>query len=494
MARLLWIAGSTLVFSILAGGPASAEKVPAREAGLLEMGPENVGYLSFGLRDSTRGNRSIHLMVWFPTAEDVGGKPVAVYEQVISAPSVLVNPTTGKGMCLPPAPPYTPANTLCTLCVPPSPTATVCSAKMTFDAEDYAASVQAVAGGEFPIAHEGVAVAPGRHPLVIHLPGGGAPGSAYVYEAVKYASHGFIFVSVTHLGANRRLLVQDAEVVINALMSWNQTAGHPLFASFDLASVFGTGHSLGGRSWLAITSGAAVTDPASPEIGLDFVPDGRIRGVALQDATRETLAAQEPSWKAQLQGNDSDVFLNSQQCRPTQIVLQQDLGSTPQRLDLTGVCPLRDGLNHSLFSQTCLLVNAHVIAGNPMSWATVSGGAPVDLVAQCTEPNPSLRCTFVDLRPTVAQYRAREVFFARQTSKFNITYFKTLMHDNHYRAVLAPGQVRDEGVSLINTALGEGGDETVVDPSQAITGGEGFCSQPGSQDHGDSPIWTSDPT
>jgi hypothetical protein len=491
-----FVVGSVVAGLVLAGlvDVARAGGATTREAGLLEVGPERVGYTSFSLRDSTRANREVHLMVWYPT-DDAGDAPVAVYDQVLGAPAVLADPKTGLGMCLPTAAPYLPSASLCTLCLPPVPPATACSAKMTFDAEQYAASVEAVAGGDFPMVREGVAVAPGGHPLVLHLPGGGGPGSAFVYEAVKYASHGFIYVSVTHLGNNRRQLVLDAELVLEALLEWNEAAGHPLLGAIEPTQIFGAGHSLGGRTWLALTSAAPITDPASPELGLTFLPERRVRGIAVQDATREVLvAAQEPSWKAQLEGNDSDVFLNSQECRPTQIALQQDLGGSPQRLDLVGVCPNADALNHTLFGQLCLLVNAHVIANNPTIAFSKDGGAPIDLVARCTEPNAPLQCSFVaEVKPEVAEYRAREIFFARQTSKFNIAYFKTLMQDNQYRVLFAPGQVLDDdGVELINTSLGEGGDETTVTTTQVVGGAEGFCAQPGGADHGDFPIFTSD--
>src|SRR4029434_1274283 len=99
------------------------------------------------------------------------------------------------------------------------------------------------------------------------------------------------------------------------------------------------------------------------------------------DATREALGL------TQVQSNQTDIFLNSQYCRATQIALQQDLGSKPKMLTLEGVCPQPDGLNHNLFSQTCMVYSANKNAGNPPN-------VPPIVEAICTNPtaNDRNRC------------------------------------------------------------------------------------------------------
>src|SRR5262249_3652872 len=165
-------------------------------------------------------------------------------------------------------------------------------------------------------------------------------------------------------------------------------------------------------------------------------------------------------------------------CRPTQIALQQDLGSKPKMLTLEGVCPRPSGLNHSLFSQSCMTIVASLNAGNPPS------SFPPALLATCFNPTAADRARCPDVVPD----QDKELFFAQQTTKFTLAYLRTLMGENQYNAVLAPGRAGVEpGVFLINTAVGAGNDETVVVNSNIVHGIEGFCTQPGSDDGGESP-------
>jgi|GEM_PF-4445673 len=388
---------------------------------LLHMGPFEVGYTSITLTDTSRADRKINLMIWYPTSDDVSNKPLAVYQQVIPIPGLPVLP-------------------------------------FVFDAGDMSQFV------EGRLVYEGVAVDSGTHPLFVHLPGGASPGWLFPYEAVKFASHGFIFVAVTHPDGIVCQLDRDAKLVLDQLMAWNETEGNLFNHSIDTEAVFGGGHSFGGRTWLGRTSS---------ESECNLAPEERMTGLALKDATREAIS------RIQLQRNFTDIFLNSQFCRNTQIALQQDLGSKAKMLTLEGVCPGPSGFNHTLFSQSCMVLFANVNAGNPPGavFPPFTG-----ILQRCLNPAPAdlQRC------PDLANYPEKEAFFAQQTTKFNLAYLKTLMGENQYKSILAPGQLREDGVFLIQTAVGTGGDETVVFDANRVDGAEGFCTQPGS-DPGESP-------
>jgi hypothetical protein len=58
---------------------------------LLHMGPSEVGFYSKHITDPT--GRLIHLMIWYPTADDVSNKDIAEYPQYLTPPpSTLDNP------------------------------------------------------------------------------------------------------------------------------------------------------------------------------------------------------------------------------------------------------------------------------------------------------------------------------------------------------------------------------------------------------------------
>jgi hypothetical protein len=400
--------------------PSSGGSVDDREQVLAHMGPHDVGFTSLIMADASRGGRQNQLLIWYP-AGDVAGRPLASYPTVVPAPPILIT--------LP----------------------------FHFDAEDLAGFV------EGRLEYQDAPPAAGAHPVVVHLAGGGAPGLVYLFEGIKLASHGFVFVSVTHPDAVPCNLDGDARWVLDTLLAWNQTPGHRFQGAFDADAIFGAGHSLGGRTWIARTS-------TETECGLER--EERIRGLALKDATREALTL------GQVQANFTPMFLDAQFCRPTQIALQQDLGSKPKMLTLAGVCPTPSGLNHSLFSQSCMTIVASLNAGNPRT------SFPPALLAMCFNPSAADRARC----PDVVSYRDKELFFAQQTTKFTIAYLRTLMGENQYGAVLAPGRAGIEpGVFLINTAIGAGNDETVVVNANQVLGIEGFCTQPGSDDDGESP-------
>jgi hypothetical protein len=127
-----------------------------------------------------------------------------------------------------------------------------------------------------------------------------------------------------------------------------------------------------------------------------------------------------------------------------------------------------------------MVLFANINAGNPPG-----GVFPpfTGIVQRCLNPAPAdlQRC------PDLANYTEIEAFFAQETTKFDLAYLRTLMGDNQYQSVLAPGGVKEEGVYLIPTAIGAGGDETVVFDANRVEGAEGFCTQPG-EDPGESPI------
>jgi hypothetical protein len=297
----------------------------------------------------------------------------------------------------------------------------------------------------------------------VHLPGGGGPGLAYSFEGVKFASHGFVFVSVTHVAnlrdpaTNRCALEQDARLLQGTLLAWNRTSGSLLQGAIDEGKIFGGGHSLGGRTWIARTSQEQLC-------GLE--PETRMSRFAVKDATSEALTP------AQKQSFFAPIFLNSQFCRNTQIELQQSLGSHPKMLTLMGIPGGTQ--NHQLFSQTCMMYWANKLAGNPIDRDLLAAGLG-QIIINCNNP------AFVQL----------EAFFARQTTKFNIAYTRTVMGDGQYETVLAPGRVRDtDGVFLIPTAIGSGPDAALsytVGGKIVVTGAEGFCTQPG-RDPGENPI------
>ena len=160
--------------TVSAGGKTNT--VADRGEALLHMGPHEVGYTSLTIADDTRGNRPINLMIWYPTGDDVSQKPIAVYQQVIPIPGLPLLP-------------------------------------FVFNAENFSEFV------EGRLVHTQVSVEAGEHPLFVHLPGGGAPGWLFPYEGVKYASHGFIFVSVTHVDTNICNLDLDAKLVLDRLLA-----------------------------------------------------------------------------------------------------------------------------------------------------------------------------------------------------------------------------------------------------------------------------------
>jgi hypothetical protein len=366
------------------------DPVPELGEVLLHMGPHEVGFTAETLLDPSTG-RFLHVMIWYPTADDVTVKPIATYPQVV-IPGILTIP-------------------------------------FTLSAADYAPFV------EGKLVYEQVSVAPGPHPLLVHLPGGGAPGFLHIYEGVKFASYGVTFVSVTQPGGVPCAREQDAKFVLDELLNWNQDPMNPFHSTVDLDSIFGGGFSAGGRFWLARTSmhqlcGLAVED--------------RIAGLAVKDAN---FLAQLTTDQMRL--NFTPTFLNSQFCSQVQIDLQQNLGSRPAALTLEGFTPTVSDTNHRLFTQGCMHYLANKNAGNP-----IDPFVPPFVVGECNNPT----------------YVAFGDFFARQTTKYNIAYLKTLMGQGSYHSVLAPGRATDPGVHLIQTATGSGG----------------FCSQPG-KDRGKNP-------
>jgi hypothetical protein len=387
------------------------------------MGPSEVGFKFERIKDPST-SREILLMIWYPTADDVSNKEIAEYPQYLS-PSVSVPFSL-------PAEYYRP----------------YVEGKLVYQSKSIDINGSPI---------DGVSVEPGLHPVLVHLPGGGAPGFIYIYEGVKFASHGFIFISVTHSPVTpgvRGQLERDAKYILDQLLSWNQTEGNPFHQTINPEAIFGGGHSLGGRTWLARTS-------LETEFQ-DLLTEVRIKGLAVKDATREALTV------GQCEKNFTPTFLNSQFCRNTQISLQQDLGSKPKMLTLEALPtdPALPGRNHAMFSQTCKVYYANKDNGHPLD-AFVR---PLDRI-NCQNPD----------------YVYYEDVHAKQTTKYNIAYLKTLMGEAAYHHILAPGQVTDPGVYLIQTGLGEGGDETIVFNSTLVQGAEGFCNQP-SEDPGENPI------
>ena len=145
--------------------------------------------------------------------------------------------------------------------------------------------------------------------------------------------------------------------------------------------------------------------------------------MALKDATREALTLD------QMQLNDMPSVLNSQSERQTQIELQRNLGSRPTALTLDGITPGPSATDHALFTQTCMAYGANRIAGNP-----ADSVFPPAVIARCHD------ATFV----------AFEAFFAQQTSKYNVAFLRTLMGDEAFSVVLAPGQVTDPGLHIVH--------------------------------------------
>jgi hypothetical protein len=378
-----------------ASGPAS---VPDLGEVLLQMGPHEVGFAAVNTVDPATG-RSLHLMIWFPTGDDIASKPIATYPQVV-IPGVLTIP-------------------------------------FTFSAADYAPFV------EGKLVYEQVSVAPGLHPLLVHLPGGGAPGFLHIYEGVKFASYGFIFVSVTQPGGGPCAREQDAKFVLDELLNWNQTPANLFYFTVDSDSIFGGGFSAGGRFWLARTSMHQLCGLAAED---------RIAGLAVKDANFLGLLTTD-----QMRLNFTPTFLNSQFCSQVQIETQQNLGSRPAALTLEGFTPTPSETNHNLFVQGCMHFLANKNAGNP-----IDPFVPPFVKTLCINPT----------------YVAFENFFARQTTKYNIAYLNTLMGQGSYRTVLAPGRNTEPGVHVIQTATGAGGNNQPV----------GFCSQPGKKP-GENPLF-----
>jgi hypothetical protein len=391
--------GLSLLAALWLGGasPSAPPEVPDLGEALLHMGPYQVGFKAETIQDPAT-ERYIHLMIWYPTEDDVSNKSVAVYEQVIPDPG---SPT---GLTVLP---------------------------FTITAADYAPFV------EGRLVYEGVGVAPGPHPLVVHLPGGPRnPGIVHIYEGVKFASHGFIFVSVTHRPTPPAQLCArelDAKFVLDQLLSWNQTPENFFYSAFDPEAVFGGGHSVGARTVIARTS-------AEQLCGLPM--ETRLAGFAVKDTSSANLTL------AQMQQNQTAAFLNLQFCSEPRAEVQRHLGSHPAALTLEGFTFDESEANHRLFTQGCLHYRANVNAGHQEEIDS--------LVPQLIPPFVPVECT----NPT---YVALAEVFARQTTKYNIAFFRTLMGEGGYQSVLAPGQATDPGVHLIQTAPESGA----------------FCSQPG---------------
>ncbi len=347
----------------------SVASFPDRAETLLHIGPHQVGFTSATLADPS-SNRQLHLLIWYPTEDDVTWAPLATYPQVVPIGTSLVT--------LP----------------------------FEITAGDFSSFV------EDRVVYQGVNVSSGPQPLIVHLAGSGTPGFVHIYEGVKFASHGFIFVSATQpLGTNCELDA-DGRFILDELLAWNATTGHPLQGAID-ARIYGAGHSLGGRTWIARTS-------AHQECG--FSVEDRLHGLVLKDATRETLTVD------QMQLNRMPTFLNSQHGSQRQIELQRNLGSRPTALTLEGITPEPSARNHALFAQVCMAYRANQIAGNPADTLF-----PPLVVARCQDE------LFV----------AFEALFAQQTSKYNLAFLKTLMGDGAFHAVLAPGQATDPRVDIV---------------------------------------------
>jgi hypothetical protein len=349
----------------------SADPSADRVEALLHVGPRQVGFTSVTLEDPA-STRQVHLMIWYPTDDDVVSARPSTYPQVMPTGTSLV--------------------------------------RLPFDltAVDYSSFV------EDRLVYDGVNVSAGPRPLVVHLAASATPGFVHIYEGVKFASHGFIFVSVTQALGTKCELDADGRLILDELFAWNATPGHQFQSAIEPDSVFGTGHSLGGRTWIASTS-------AHQECGSQA--ESRLRGLVLKEPTRETLTL------AQMQQNVTPTFLNSQRGRQPQIDLQLNLGSRPMALTLQGVTPEPSATNHASFAQVCMAYQANLIAGNPANTFF-----PPPVVARCQDE------TFV----------AFEAFVAQQTSRYNLAFLKTLMGDGEYHAVLATEEPTDSRVEIVH--------------------------------------------
>jgi hypothetical protein len=228
-------------------------------------------------------------------------------------------------------------------------------------------------------------------------------------------------------------LNRDALAVLDAVLAWNDTDGHLLNGAIDPSAVFGGGHSLGGRTWLGLTSD--VTECGLPR-------EDRFAGFVLKDPTREALTL------AQIEGNHVPTLLSSQYCRTLQFDLHEHLGSEPTMLMLEGYTPLSGGVtpppdpgvNHALFAQTCQQVFANDFGGVTDFRAAV----PPFRRSYCDDSAGTLRPEDDD-----ARYAALERFFAAQNSRYGIAWVRLQTGQPQYATLFQPWHADDPGVAIV---------------------------------------------
>ena len=104
-------------------------------------------------------------------------------------------------------------------------------------------------------------------------------------------------------------------------------AGHPQYG--NLEELYGMGHSLGGQNWIARLS--------DHQIACGLEKETRVEGAILLDATWEATSL------AQTSNLHSPVFVVSQQCRFSQMLLQKSQAIPSGRTTGGSLCPSNPG-------------------------------------------------------------------------------------------------------------------------------------------------------
>lgn len=351
---------------------------------LLDIGPHPIGFTETLV---TSGSRRVEFLVWYP-AEPDSDASFASYPLRV-----------------------------------PVPVLGLFEFPFQIDSELVSAAIQADVPPN-PSPHEPLSTAsvygnvdslPGPWPALVHLPGGNSPAFPHIYEGMKYASHGIIFVSIAFSYSDLNDGFCDlsflAEGVLDTLQDWNRDPSHLLFESVNEEAIFGSGFSMGARTWFGRTS-------AETECGLE--PEDRLAGLFLKEPTREALTSD------QIESNFLETVLNSQYCRDTQIDLHENLSSRPQMLMYEGVTVEPSSENHNLFAQNCIVIAANLLAGNPNI-------VPRFIREFCDDDF----------------YRDRERFVAAQSTRHGVAFIRQASGLPAYGALFAPGRLTDEGVHLI---------------------------------------------
>ena len=267
---------------LLGLGCGSEPNPPASLPDPSSTGPSLVGHLSQVLTDSQRSGRQIALGVWYPAASKVPAARAPSTQAAARYPGTA--PPASYPFDL-----FDPSHGACT-------------------------STDWEAKGYDP-AYELATPKQGPFPLLMFSTARGGAVLDYVFIGARLASHGFVIAVVEHEGEGQwpwsvatpdtlQLMasrVKDLPFAISALLDRNDAPGDVLHGLLDSNRIAVSGHSLGGYTALAVTSGDdALCDTRLPFVGHEPWPyppaacisasaDPRVRAVITLDPSSDLL-------------------------------------------------------------------------------------------------------------------------------------------------------------------------------------------------------------